>query len=505
MKLITDYFFKTAEIFKNKVAVIDQDGEKTYGTLSVNTKRIGSALLKGGINRKPIAIYMNKNSGCLESMLGVGCSGNFYTVIDPEMPAKRIETIFSVLNPVAVITEDAKREDTEKLPFKGKVFIYEDIITEQADDRLLSEANSKAVDTDLLYCLFTSGSTGVPKGTAVTHSNVIAYSKWAADTFSINSETVLGNQTPFYFSMSVTDIFTTVRTGATLVILPKAYFSFPVKLTEFMNKTKVNTIYWVPSALCIVANMDLFKYVRFEHLKQVMFAGEVMPVKQLNYWIKHYPDIPFSNLYGPTETTDICTYYTVNRPFSDDSSLPIGVHCDNCDVFVVDEKGNECEPQAEGELYVRGPFVAPGYYGNKEKTDAAFVQNPLNPYYPEKVYKTGDIVKYNDLGELIYIGRKDFQIKHMGYRIELGEIEASVSSLDGVRTIASVYDKDDDRIVLIYEGKIKQDEIREKAAKKLPVYMMPSMFIKVPSMPLNSSGKIDRSYLKNNYKTLIKE
>ena len=200
--------------------------------------------------------------------------------------------------------------------------------------------------------------------------------------------------------------------------------------------------------MAIVSNFKLFDFMKPEYLKTVLFAGEVMPTKHLNYWINNLGDeITYANLFGPTETTDICTYYVVNRRFADDEPLPIGRHCDNCNVFILNEKGEEAEPGEEGELYARGSFLSAGYYNNPEKTAEAFVQNPLNTAYPEIVYKTGDLVKEAENGDIMYICRKDYQIKHMGYRIELGEIEAAVSSVENVQECACVYDEQNDKIV----------------------------------------------------------
>ena len=176
-----------------------------------------------------------------------------------------------------------------------------------------------------------------------------------------------------------------------------------------------------------------------QYLRTVLFAGEVMPVKHLNYWRKFLPDCTYANLFGPTETTDICTFYRVDRIFENDESLPIGKACDNCSVLLLTDDGREALPGEEGELIVRGSFLADGYYNDPEKTAAAFPQNPLNKAYPERVYRTGDIARLNEKGEFIYISRKDFQIKRSGYRIELGEIEAAVGSLDGVMCIRDRY------------------------------------------------------------------
>jgi acyl-coenzyme A synthetase/AMP-(fatty) acid ligase len=339
----------------------------------------------------------------------------------------------------------------------------------------------------------------MPKGAVLSHRNVLAYSKWAVDTFGIDSDTVFGNQTPFYFSMSVTDIYSTLRAGATLVIIPKSHFTFPINLIKFLNEYHINTIYWVPSAMAIVSSFKLFEYVKPEYLRTVLFAGEVMPTKHLNYWRNNLgKDLVYANLFGPTETTDICTYYVVDRDFADDESLPIGKHCDNCNVFILNEKGELAGKGEEGELYARGSFLSAGYYNNPEKTAEAFVQNPLNKAYPETVYKTGDLVKEGERGEILYICRKDYQIKHMGYRIELGEIETAVSAVEGIQECACVYDEKNDKIVLFYTAKrLKQDKLAEELAKKLNAYLMPNVYNKLPVMPHNQNGKIDRKYLKS--------
>lgn len=355
------------------------------------------------------------------------------------------------------------------------------------------------IDTDPLYALFTSGSTGVPKGAVVSHRNVINYASWYKETFDINEMTQFGSQTPFYFSMSVSDVYSTIIAGATLHIIPKKLFTFPIQLIEYMNKKEINTIYWVPSALCIVANLKVLNYADLKYVDKVLFAGEVMPTKQLNYWIDKLPNAMFANLFGPTETTDICTYYIVDRQFEDDEVLPIGKACQNCDVFLLDENNQEVLDDREGELCVRGSFLALGYYNNEEKTKEAFVQNPLNTSYPEMIYRTGDLVKYNERGELVYITRKDFQIKHMGYRIELGEIEAAVNSLEKIQNCAVIYDEIKDKIVLIYTGKIDDKGIMDGISHKIPHYMYPNVIVKKKVMPYNQNGKIDRKWLKSHY------
>ena len=224
-----------------------------------------------------------------------------------------------------------------------------------------------------------------------------------------------------------------------------------------------------------------------------------MPVKQLNMWRNSLPNAMFANLFGPTETTDICSYYIVDRKFKNDESIPIGKHCDNCNLIIVDKNNKEIKPddtKSSGELLVRGSFLASGYYKNPKKTKEVFVQNPVNNNYNEIVYRTGDIVKYNEKGEIIYLSRKDYQIKHMGYRIELGEVEKNVYGIDEVVLCACVYDEKNEKIVLFYQGDIDKDELATKLNQKLLPYMLPNVYVKLDKMPYNMNGKIDRKKLK---------
>lgn len=496
-KNILDCLERTEKTYSNKLAFVDNKREVTYKELLENSKKIGTYLSTNEKNQ-PIAIFIDKTVSCLETMFGVLYSGNFYTVIDTKSPMERINLILNTLEPIKIITDSKNLSKLKSFGIEDNICVYEDMLNEKIDEKMLSQVRRKMIDTDPMYILFTSGSTGVPKGTVIAHKSVISYSNWVKETFNITSDTIWGSQTPFYFSMSITDVFSTILSGATLYIIPKMYFSFPIKLLEFINEKKINTIYWVPSALCIVANFKALDEVELPTLKKVLFAGEVMPVKQLNMWINKLPNTMFANLFGPTETTDICTYYIVDRKFNNNENLPIGHACNNCDVIVVKEDGTEAKNGEEGELCARGSFLALGYYNNPEKTASVFVQNPLNKNYSEIVYKTGDIVKYNERGELIYLSRKDFQIKHMGYRIELGEIETAVNNIDGIIICACVYDTENSKIVLFYQGdEIEENELLEQVKNKVPAYMCPNQIIKLPRIPYNANGKIDRVNLKN--------
>lgn len=482
--------------FGNKLAFADSAMQATYAEAVDTAKRIGSGLTEEKICRRSVAVLIPKGVKMLISFFGVVYSGNFYVPIDVDMPVDRIMLILKTLDPLKIIVDD-KTVDMDLGEFSDLKIPYETLVSGKINDETLADVRRKAIDTDPVYALFTSGSTGLPKGVVVPHRSVLTYARWCVETFHFDESTVFGNQTPFYFSMSVLDIYATICSGAALYVIPKAMFTFPVNLMEFLNENKINTIYWVPSALCLITKFNMFSAMKLPYLKKVLFAGEVMPTKHLNIWRNNLPDALFANLFGPTEITDIGVYYIVDREFEDDEAVPIGHACSNVDVFVLDEDNREItEPGVAGELYYRGSYLGHGYYNNWEKTEEAYVQNPLNDAYPEIVYRSGDLVRYNEYGELVYVCRKDYQIKHMGYRIELGEIESAADSFAGMDRCAAVYEDKNDNILLFYEGsKCSEEDLGAYLKNKLPVYMLPQKLYKMRQLPLNENGKIDRKEL----------
>ena len=359
---------------------------------------------------------------------------------------------------------------------------------------------NRIIDTDLAYVFFTSGSTGVPKGVAITQRSIIDYIDWAAEEFSIDENVKIANQAPFYFDNSILDIYLCMSCGATLYIPPEMYYAFQAKLLAYLEEKKITFIFWVPSALVGSANSGLLERFDLSAIKKVLFCGEVMPNRHLNIWRRVLPEAEFANLYGPTEITDVCSFFRVNREFADDDPLPIVKACRNTEIMLLDDEN--ClitEPDKKGELCVRGTSLSVGYYANEEKTSVAFVQNPLNPYYEEKIYRTGDLAHYNEFGEIMFDGRKDFQIKHMGYRIELGEIETAILSMEEIDNACCLYDEEHKRIVSVFQSKQGIDglAIRKRLMSILPKYMIPSEYFAVEKMPLNDNGKINRKQLKN--------
>lgn len=493
---IIEYLIKSAKKFPDKFAFCFKDTGITYKELDENSKKIACNFVEN--KTKPIAIFIDKSIECVEAMYGVIRSGNFYTIIDTKMPIDRINLIFETLSPIGVIT-------TEELLEKAKTIGHDNVLTIEEllnctiNEQKIAEVSRNACDTDPVYSLFTSGSTGVPKGYIVNHKGVIDFCEAMTDTFNFDENTVFGNQSPLYFDLSIADMFCGVKNGSTVHLMPQKIFMFPVKTIEYLNEYKIDTIFWVPSALVLAS--QALEVITPKYVEKVLFCGEVMPIKQLNIWRKYLPNVLYANLYGPAETVDASTYYIINRDFQDNEMLPIGIPFKNTKILVLDENNQEVvDKNVVGELYIGGSSLSMGYFNNPEKTKEAYIQNPLNKNYLEMLYKTGDLVKYNEQGELVYVSRKDYQIKHMGYRIELGEVEAAVSIIDDITEKACIYDDEKDQIVMFYLGKEMTDkEIVDQLKNKLPAYMIPNVIIHLDLFPHNANGKVNKKELKENY------
>lgn len=407
-KNVTEWLDWTAERFSDKTALADAWETLTYGQYREKSLAIARALISKGIGPKePVVVYLEKSAKTLASFLGTAYSGNFYSPIDVDMPASRVEKILEVLQPKAVITTAELRERFADFGYHGEYLLYEEIRPSPDDEQVVRPVADRILDTDLLYVLFTSGSTGTPKGVGICHRAVVDYTDWVVEEFHITEADSFGNQAPFYFDNSILDIYSAMKTGAALYVIPKELFSNPVRLLEYLRDNQIDTIFWVPTALIMVARLRALKKVDLTGtLKRVLFCGEVMPNKELNRWREAVPGAVYANLYGPTEITDVCAFYRIDRPFRDDEPLPIGRPMRNTEILLLDEEDHLISPEdlgAVGELCVRGTCLSVGYYKNPEKTQAAFVQNPLNDRYEERIYRTGDLASYNEYGELVYV------------------------------------------------------------------------------------------------------
>lgn len=497
LRNVLEYLEETVQRFPDKVAFANESMGMTFREVYQGARSIGSGLLEKGYGREPVVIYMQKHPHMITAFWGVVYSGCFYVPMDEEMPKFRAELIFQNLKPRAVICDETTAGQMKNFPdFDGEVLLYEEISQHPVREEALAQVRRRAIDTDPVYIVFTSGSTGVPKGVAACHRSVIDYVESLTEVLQVTEDSVFANQTPLYFDACLKELFSTLKYGATTYLVPKSLFMFPIKLVEFLNEYKINTVCWVVSALTMISSMKTFDKVKPEYLHTVAFGSEVFPIKQFNLWRQALPKARFINLYGPTEATGMSCYYEVDREFQEGDAIPIGRPFKNTEILLLDEN-NQVPPQGEpGEMCIRGTAVTLGYYNNFEKTNEVFVQNPLNSSYHELIYRTGDIGKLNQYGELVFISRKDYQIKHMGHRIELGEIEVHVNMIEGIHSACCIYDKEKEKIVLFYVGETEKKALVTELKKKLPRYMIPNQVYEIPRMPLTANGKIDRVKLK---------
>lgn len=493
---VMEYLEHTVRRVPDKTAYANDEFGLTFQAVYGQSRAIGTFLNKHNLQKQPIVVFMNRSPKAIAAYYGVIYSGNFYVPLDDEMPRTRIETIVRKINPGAIICDESTKESADAIDFQGNVHLFDDLIQGPVDDEALTRIRLSALDTDPVYVVFTSGSTGVPKGVIANHRSVIDYIENLSDVLSLSEDTIFGNQTPLYLDACFKELFPTLKFGATTYIIPKSLFMFPLKLVEFLNEYRINTVCWVVSALTMISSFKVLDKLVPQFLHTVAFGSEAFPVKQFNLWRSALPNARFVNLYGPTEATGMSCYYKVERAFEEHEILPIGRPFRNTEILLLGAGDREAAPGETGEICIRGTCLTLGYYGDFAKTNEVFVQNPLNALYPELIYRTGDLGKYNERGELMFVSRKDYQIKHMGYRIELGEIEANVSRLEGVRSACCVYDKTTEKIVLFFVGETDARSIVKELKLQLPKYMIPNRIEPLDAMPLTTNGKIDRVYLK---------
>lgn len=497
---ILDYLEGSVASYPEKIAFEDLEQQYTYLQVWENARRIGSALAVELPINAPVPVLMEKEAWTLNVFMGAVYAGCFYTLVEPEQPIDRICTILETLEAKILVTSKNLEEKILALNFKGKILFAEELAAGEIAEELLIERRSQFCDVDPLYVNFTSGSTGVPKGVVVSHRSVIDFTEHFVEIFGINKDDVIANQAPFDFDVSVKDIYPSLKVGATLEVIPKKFFSIPKKLLDFLEERKVTNLTWAVSALCVISMLKGFRYKVPQSIKRVMFSGEVMPIKHLNYWKSYLPDVLYVNLYGPTEITCNCTYYIVDREFAEDEVLPIGKAFPNERVFLLDDENKQVTcSDILGEICVSGTALALGYYRNWEKTEEVFIQNPLNTRYLEPIYRTGDLGRYDKDGQLYYVTRKDFQIKHMGHRIELGEVETAFQALENISRVCCIYDEANSKIIGCYVGELETKEIIAQLLEKLPKFMIPNVFFKVETMPITKNGKIDRKALMKAY------
>ncbi len=507
----------SAARFPEKEAVWARGRSITYGELDARSNQLAHLLQRCGVKKGDhVGLFFPK---CVESvicMFAVLKAGGVYVPLDPQAPVERIAYIIGNCGIRVLITQD---ERLRSLDAATRESLDRCVVIDQATESgngtgvlpwsALSDypaSHSPLVtltETDLAYILYTSGSTGRPKGVMLSHQNALTFVEWCAAKFQITHEDRLSNHAPLHFDLSVFDVYNAIEAGATVYLVTEELALFPTTLAKFIETYKISVWYSVPSALVLLLLHADLKAEKLANLRTILFAGEVFPMKYLKRLAELLPAVDLENLYGPTET-NVCTYYKVDRErLASMDKLPIGIACENTEVFAVNDQDEiVTTPGESGELYVRGPAVTCGYWGDIEKTRKMVVPNRFQKNFEEKMYRTGDIVTLAEDGNYYFVGRRDSMIKSRGYRIELGEIECALLSHPAVREAAAIAVADDlvgNRIKAIVAAhaaeSIKAAELQQHCATRIPKYMIPELIEFRESLPKTSTGKVDRVQL----------
>ena len=489
MKSIWEIFINTVEKNPTKIAVADQEYNYTYDELFEKVKRINSLLSKHKTNN-PIVVFAGRDIDTVAQILAVIGSGNYYIPLDSSLPKEKLEAILDDSKPVAILGKESDREVVDNLNYKTAFYTTTNI--EEINEKFEPLTGDKP-----LYMVYTSGSTGKPKGVLKSHGGMISFLEAFTSLYPFEENTIIGNQTPLFFDASAKDLYLSIYSGSTLEIIPSEKFVLPVVLVNYLNERKINWICWVPSALCIISQLNTFMEAKPEYLKNIFFVGEVFPIKQLKKWKENMPNVKFVNLYGSSEIAGVCLYYEVDGNLENIDVLPMGKAMPNCEITLRNENSIITDSNVVGEVYISSPALALEYFHDEEKTNAVFFKEEN-----KRVFQSGDLARYDEEGNLCFVSRKDFQIKHMGRRIELGEIEAACDKLPEINRCCCLYNEKKKIITLFCElnnSELTSQDIRNLLKDKLADYMIPGRVNIYEKLPLNANGKIDRQALKKTF------
>ena len=517
--LVHDLVAASAARFPARTAVVDGERSVTYLELDATANRLAHVLSTHGVRHGDrVGIYLDKSLEAVVGIYGILKAGATYVPLDPGAPPARLGTIAADAGLRCLITATGKAG--EWAPLRAAGAPLDTLVVLDADDGEIAgpdgvEALTSGAlaghpaeappevprsSSDLAYILYTSGSTGVPKGVMLSHLNALAFVDWAVDEFAVTETDRLSSHAPLHFDLSVFDLFAAAKAGAAVALVPAQLALFPVELARWIREAEISVWYSVPSILTLLVLRGKMPEVELPALRTILFAGEVFPTKHLHRLTELLPDVRFANLFGPTET-NVCTWYEVPRWTGEPPpSIPIGKAITDVEVVAVREDGSIAPPGEVGELYVRGPTVMQGYWGDAERTARTLLRDWNGEHDGFPVYRTGDLAYVDENGDWIFLGRRDSQIKSRGYRIELGDIEATLNQHPGVVECAVVAIPDEvvtNRIkaFVVGRGALDDDELNRFCSERLPRYMAPELYEFRADLPRSSTGKIDRRTL----------
>jgi D-alanine--poly(phosphoribitol) ligase subunit 1 len=494
----------------NNIAIKGENGIIiTYKELDDLSNRISHYLILRGVQKEEVIVILN-NKSFISYALMIACLklGVIYTNIDPKSPNERFKKMLDICRPAIIFYSG-----NDKPPFLN---VYDSKFTDYDSEQFqsgtntlptcLNKFNSFVLSSNPAYIMFTSGSTGFPKGVLIPHSSIINFIEWTKSTYNTINKDSFTNLNPMHFDNSVFDFYASLFTGASLIPLKENLTINPRKLLNILNELKPTIWFSVPSLLVYMLNMRALKQEDLSNLRIVTFGGEGFPKNKLReLWKSWGKRVRFVNVYGPTECTCICSSYDVTeKDIFNDELLPLGPIAPNFKAFILDENNKLVKDGDIGELCIGGPNVGYGYFNNIDKTNEVFIDNPLISSHSEKIYKSGDLVTYDtELESYLFKGRKDNQIKRMGYRIELEEIENALNSVDFIHESAVIFVDNSNYkskiIACIKSNETEVDKINFEIGKQLPSYMMPDIIMFYENLPKNQNGKIDRLRLKMDF------
>lgn len=497
-------------------AVVDREFTLTYRELDERSRGIAGVLASGGVQPGDrVCLALPKSAGAVAVILAVLDAGAVYVPLDCESPPARLASMVRSCAPCWIVLDPDRRElvratlDAAGNPPVHGTFALDPRLSLVSDDvvrrdprpgRQLFDAEGGA---DLAYILFTSGSSGQPKGVPIPHGHVVEYVGWANRQFGVMPDDRISAHGPMHFDMSVWDIFGTLAAGATLVLVPAEASLLPTLTAEFIRRMELTQWYSVPSILVAMARRDVLTPGDFPSLRRVIWGGEAFPVDPLRYWMTRVPHAAFTNVYGPTEATVNCTFHTLpDMPEASLTSVPIGVPIPGRRLAILDDAGRPVPPGQIGHLSVGGQGLSPGYWRDGARTSASFVETPAGS--GERWYRTGDLAAVDDRGVYHFHGRSDRQIKSRGYRIELDDVAAALSRLPEIEESAVVaIPVEGFEGTLICAGYVPAAgrngsvaEVKRALARELPAYMLPRRWASFERLPRNVNGKIDLARIK---------